>query len=385
MKKILILNYEYPPLGGGAGVVTRHHAEDLAQRGFHITVLTTWFEGEKEISEHANLTIVRLRSRRKYVYKSNPPEMLSWIYKAKKYLSHPAQNRFDLCMAHYAIPGGVVANFLKRKYGIPYIVISHGEDVPWVHKERMFKFHLLTYFWLKRIFKNSVQNVVLTSEMKTALDTFLGKNHKSKNRVIPNGCPAEQFHPDNGSKETRFTILFVGRFQAVKQPMILLKALKILKAGNIDFSVKMLGDGPLRPKLEAYAKKHHLNDHVNFGGWVSKEELAEMYQKSHVMVVCSRFEAFSVAMLEALFSGLYLISTPVSGTREIINEKINGSFYAFGNEKQLAESLSEFFHSKFLSHYQIPDDLIHKLRNRYSWAAITESYAVLCETLSKEK
>ncbi len=72
MKKILILNYEYPPLGGGAGVCTRFEAEGLATLGHQVTVLTTWFDGEEEIEKKGNLTIVRLKSKRKYEFKSNP-------------------------------------------------------------------------------------------------------------------------------------------------------------------------------------------------------------------------------------------------------------------------------------------------------------------------
>jgi glycosyltransferase involved in cell wall biosynthesis len=77
--KLLILNYEYPPLGGGAGVITQIIAEGFAARGHNITVLTTWFSGEEEDSTRGNLRIIRLKSKRKVVYKSNPIEMLSWM------------------------------------------------------------------------------------------------------------------------------------------------------------------------------------------------------------------------------------------------------------------------------------------------------------------
>ncbi|MBN1253177.1 MAG: glycogen/starch synthase, partial [Bacteroidales bacterium] len=58
--KILILNYEYPPLGGGAGVVSQYHAKGLAEKGHNVTVISTWYKGEAEIETKNNLKIVRL-------------------------------------------------------------------------------------------------------------------------------------------------------------------------------------------------------------------------------------------------------------------------------------------------------------------------------------
>jgi len=76
--RLLILNYEYPPLGGGAGVCAQYHALGLEGLGHMVTVITTWFTGEREQESHGNLTIIRLKSRRKKKYRSNPIEMLSW-------------------------------------------------------------------------------------------------------------------------------------------------------------------------------------------------------------------------------------------------------------------------------------------------------------------
>lgn len=62
--KLLILNYEYPPLGGGAGVITQNIAEGLSKLGHEISVVTTWFQGEKEVEiVNDNLKIIRLKSK----------------------------------------------------------------------------------------------------------------------------------------------------------------------------------------------------------------------------------------------------------------------------------------------------------------------------------
>jgi glycosyltransferase involved in cell wall biosynthesis len=185
---LLVLNYEYPPLGGGAGVITQNISERLASLGHKVTVVTAWYKIEKEIEEANNLKIIRLKSKRKHTYKSSISEMLSWIKESKKFLNNYCkEEKFDLCFANFTIPGGIVALFLKRKFGIKYTIISHGHDIPWRYPKQMFHFHLTTYSRIKKICLQSEINFVQTQEMKKNIDKFLGKKYATKNILIPNG------------------------------------------------------------------------------------------------------------------------------------------------------------------------------------------------------
>ena len=209
--KILILNYEYPPLGGGAGIVSQYHAEGLAKSGHSITVLTTWYKGEKEIEEKENIKIIKLKSKRRYDYKSTPDEWISWILKSKDFLKEYLKTYpQDYCFAHFALPGGEVAKYLKKNFNLPYAVISHGQDIPWFFPKQMFKYHILTYFWIKQICKKANKLILLTEAMKKNADRFMGK-YKSKNIIIPNGCETSNFYPDYKKRSEQFKIIFAGR------------------------------------------------------------------------------------------------------------------------------------------------------------------------------
>src|SRR5580700_7464924 len=106
---LLVLNYEYPPLGGGAGVITQNIAERLATAGHKVTVVTAWYKTEKETEEAGNLKSIRLKAKRKHTYKSNVTEMLSWINVSRKFLKDYCRTeKFDLCFANFTIPGGIV-------------------------------------------------------------------------------------------------------------------------------------------------------------------------------------------------------------------------------------------------------------------------------------
>jgi len=378
--RILILNYEYPPLGGGAGVVAKYHAEGLAKKGHEVTVLSTWFQGEKDIEKIGNLTIIKVKSKRKYTYKSNPLEMLSWAYKAFSLLKKE-EIQFDICFAHYAIPSGMVALWIKQKFKIPYIVISHGEDIPFVNKEVMLKYHILTYFLLKVLFKQSIKNVVLTKYLKTKLDIFTKSKQQNKNMVIPNGCNPELFNPNNNKRPEILKIIYVGRLADVKEPFVFLEAIKLLNTKSIDFIVHIMGDGPLKSKMESFVKKNNLSNKIIFKGWVSKKEMAEEYQSAHLQIISSRFEAFSISALESLFSGVYILSTPVSGNTDIIKAGINGDFYNYKDSVILAKKIESYYFEKFKQNFTLNQKELEYIKKEYSWEHILQQYEHLITSL----
>ena len=369
--RILILNYEYPPLGGGAGVVSQYHAIGLAKIGHDVTVLTTWFEGEKEIEEVNNLKIIRLKSKRRYDYKSTPDEWISWISKSKKILKdYLNSHKHDFCFAHFALPGGEVAKFLKKRFNMPYAIISHGQDIPWFFPKQMLKYHIITYFWIKQICKKADNLILLTDAMKQNADRFMGK-YNDKNIIIPNGCETSSFYPDYKKRSKKFKIIFAGRLVAQKSPFVFLKALKLLKdkIGN-KFVVNIMGDGDLKEQMQQFVQKNGLKNEINFKGWVNKDEMLEEYQSAQVQVMSSAAEAMSIAALESLSVGVYLISTPVSGNTDIIKEGINGELFPFENSKILAKKLEMYFNEKYTENYSVSDEFLNNFRVNYDWENI---------------
>ena len=371
--RILILNYEYPPIGGGAGVVSRYHAEGLAVGGHEITVLTAWYKGEKEIDSRKNLKIIRLKSKRRYDYKSTPDEWLSWIAYSKRFLkNYLSQNPQDYCMAHFALPGGEVARYIHKHLKLPYAVISHGQDIPWFFPKQMLKYHLVTYFWIKQICKRADKLILLTDAMKKNADRFMGKL-KHKNIIIPNGCETSQFYPNYENRSADFKILFAGRLVAQKSPLVFMEALLLLKTQiGSNYNAVILGDGDLRNRMQQFVRKNGLEKEVEFKGWVSKEEMLAQYQSAQVQVMSSAAEAMSIAALESLSAGLYLISTPVSGNTDIIETGINGELFDFADSGALADKLGNYYKTKFRKDYRVPADFLEKFRQKYDWGNIVK-------------
>jgi glycosyltransferase involved in cell wall biosynthesis len=371
---ILILNYEYPPLGGGAGIITRHLANEFAVEGHKVTVLTTFFEGLKECETEGNLTIIRLPSRRKRLDHSNIREMYSYMNLADQYAkSHFIKGQFDVCIANFTLPGGYVAMNLKRNIDLPFVIISHGHDIPWFYPKQMFFLHVAFYAFIRKICRASDRLVLLTDEMKDIADSFMGSVHCDKNVIIPNGIHEKTF--DYGEKpHDRMKILFVGRMVEQKDPLLFLDAMKQLKESGVDFEARMLGGGPLMKKVRRYKDEHNL-DMVQIDGKVAHNIVIDRMMESHVLLAPSTHEAMSVTILEALSCGLYIITTPISGNKEIV--KYNGALVDSRVAEDYLKELLFFYHTVYdkneFERKPVPEALLQE----FNWKVVAEKYLSL--------
>ena len=189
--KLLVLNYEYPPIGGQAGAISKNIADGLAVRGHDITMLTTYYDGTEATSVENGVRVIRLKSKRKDASHSNVREMISWMIMARKFLKkHLQTEKYDLCVANFALPCGEIAYSMKEMYHLPYTIISHGPDIPWNNPKQMMWYHAACYHWIRKICMQAERNYVRSDEMLANINAFLGGS-KNKNKLIRNGSDSE--------------------------------------------------------------------------------------------------------------------------------------------------------------------------------------------------
>lgn len=370
---ILILNYEYPPLGGGAGIVTKHLAEEFVKMNHSVVVVTTWFPGEPEFYTDDRFTIIRLKSRREKTYQSNPYEMLSWWRHAVRYFNQQshAMITFDICLANFTMPGGAVAKYLKRKYNIPYVILSHGHDIPWAYPRIMFFWHLIFYRTIKSICKASAANVLLSKEIKISADQFLGERYASKNKVFFNGLYIDRFNKSIQGEKLK--IIFIGRLVPQKSPLLFLEVIKRLQNEAIPFEVVILGDGELKNKMEEFVEKNQLFP-IAFKGKVSHAEVLKELSRSNLLISTSESEGMSLAILEAISTGVYVVATDVSGNDNMIMEGINGNLVPKQDPLEIGNKVKAFYYEKLLKNYTYPDNYLELMDNLFSWDKIAKQY-----------
>ncbi|MBR5983792.1 MAG: glycosyltransferase family 4 protein [Bacteroidales bacterium] len=372
--KLLVLNYEYPPLGGGAGIISKNIAEGLAALGNEVTVLTTYYEGTEEDSIENGVRVLRLKSKRKDVFQSNIREMLSWMICAKRFLKkHLQVGKYDLCFANFALPCGEVAYSMKDMFHLPYVIISHGHDIPWFFPEQMMWYHAACYHWIRKICMQSKRNYVQSDEMLSNINAFLGGT-TAKNKLIFNGWDRNKFFPDESKRAKKFTILFTGRLVLQKDPMTFLKAIKIAKEKISDLEVHIVGDGAMRKKMEDFVRQNGLENNVIFKNWLTTPEIIAEYQSASLTVMPSLAEGMSMALLEALACGQYVIATKVSNNEKLIRAGINGDFIEKKDYKSLANKIIDFHDNKFLHNYIVPREHFDTIAEQFDWKNIVKQY-----------
>ncbi|MEH1970545.1 glycosyltransferase family 4 protein [Nostoc sp.] len=160
-------------------------------------------------------------------------------------------------------------------------------------------------------------------QTKRARDYFPSKLH-TNSCIIPNMVvlpPIEKQLSDKVLRER--SLIAMGRFVPEKGFDLLLQAFAQLKDRYPEWTLTILGDGTLRPELEALGNQLGLSDRVHFPGMVKNNY--DFLQQAEIFIMSSRFEGFPNALCEAMACGLPVISTDCpSGPREIIRDGIDG-------------------------------------------------------------
>jgi glycosyltransferase involved in cell wall biosynthesis len=309
--RILMLNYEYPPLGGGASPVTKSLSEELVKLGHSVDVVTMGFKGLKDKEEINGVTVYRVPGIRQEQSVCQTHEMLSYCYSAYRFLPKLLkENKYDINHTHFIIPTGIVSYLNKSK--IPYIITSHGSDVPGHNPNRFSIQHDL----LKPIWRKIVQNANRVITPSHYLKDMILKNVDTDNvTVIPNGFDIKSFNFDPKKKEKK--ILLVSRLFEFKGFQYFLDAIKDM---DIDYEINIVGVGPYKEILVQKATDIRIK--VNFMGWLDNKstELKNLYETSSIFVFPSTAENFPTVLLEAMASGCAIITTKFTGCSEVVGD-----------------------------------------------------------------
>ena len=129
--RILVLNYEFPPLGGGAGDVTRALSHEYAKKGHSVNVITSYYKTLPRYELKGEYEVYRVRAFRKYAEKSNIFQMFCFLIGAfALFIKICREWRPDIIHSHFLVPTSFLAYVGWKRYKIPYIVSLHGGDIP---------------------------------------------------------------------------------------------------------------------------------------------------------------------------------------------------------------------------------------------------------------
>lgn len=361
MKRLLVLNYEFPPLGGGASPVSYKIAEELSKNGeWDIDVVTMGYKDLPKYEEiNKNFRIHRVKGLRSKKEICHPYEQFTYLifayFECKELIK---KNKYNICHTHFALPTGILALKLKKRFNLNYIISSHGSDLPGYNQDRFRFLHKFTKSVIRAILNNS-EACVSGSEFLAELGNQIKPNKKYI--VIREGFDREKFIP-----QEKYNWIFTsGRLLHRKGFQYLIEA---VRDQDIGYEVHIAGDGPMREELERLAKDSKTK--IIFHGWLDNQSLEykHLLQKSAIYVLASEKENASVALLEAMSAGCAIISTNSSGCRETVGEAgilinpkdVNGLQKALDNliyDKVYQDRLGRLARERILQVYNIDDTI----------------------------
>lgn len=157
--------------------------------------------------------------------------------------------------------------------------------------------------------------------------------------VIYNACEGAEALPYS---EHNKTILFAGIFNDNKSADVLIRAAKNLKANNKlnGWKLVLLGSGPNEDKLKGLIREYGLENIVEMPGYVYGEKKKDYFQKAGIYTMCSRYEGMPMVVMESWSYGVPVVTTPVGGMPDVIEEGKNCLSFDFNDVNGLAEQLS---------------------------------------------
>ncbi|MFA5075831.1 MAG: glycosyltransferase family 4 protein [Patescibacteria group bacterium] len=366
--RVLILNYEFPPLGGGAANATYFLLKEFTRKNdLQIDLVTSSIAEYREEKPSDNITVYYLDINKQgdRHYQSNA-NLLSYSWQAywfsKKLIE---ENKYDLVHAFFGIPSG----YLAMKLGLPYIVSLRGSDVPF-YNSRFYWLDKLFFRWLSRRIWQRAKAVVANSQGLKEL--ALRTAPKQKMEVVYNGVEVGLFQSVPKTKNSKFTILYVGRLIARKGVNYLIEAFAKLNQQN-DCQLLIVGGGNLEATLRKQVVDLDQDQSVKFFGAVSHDQLPEIYRQSDVYVLPSVNEGMSNTLLEAMASGLPVVVTNTGGTDELVRD--NGIIVKQGDTKAIFEALQSLKNSEV----ERSDMSIKSLAivNKFGWPEVAKRYLEL--------
>jgi glycosyltransferase involved in cell wall biosynthesis len=317
--RVLVLIHEFPPVGGGGGKVAEDLCEGLAKYGYQIRVLSAHFKGLPFKEEHKGFEVIRVRSGRRYSYRADLLAMFGYLLSGFwKGMQIIRQWKPELIHVHFAVPAGVLAFVLSRLTGVPYVLTAHMGDIPGGVPSK-------TAGWFRWI-QPFTPPIWRSASRVIAVSSF-GRNlalqhYPVKIEVIPNGVDISQLSQGEIRPGKPPQVVFVGRFMLEKNPVQVVRIMAGLK--DLSWRCVMVGDGPLRPDVEAEIDRYHLGDRITLTDWVSPEEAVAIMAKSDLLLMPSLSEGLPVVGVQALALGLAVVASQVGGCIDLVQPNENG-------------------------------------------------------------
>jgi glycosyltransferase involved in cell wall biosynthesis len=339
MTRVCFVSPEYVPLSGGTGAYVYYLSNELMKNGYSINVVTGAQEAKDiKVSEKLSINFLKI---------PRTPIVKSFLFAGSSFRKlRSLRDSINVDITHANLP--LVPNFaVPADFGKALISTVHstwkgeaeairGEPYSRLNSNEKF---LVSFNWFLRIFEKKMiersQKLIAVSDFTRKELVKYYKVREDKIRVIHNGVDTSKFYPaadkhkikaELGFNPDDICVVSVGRLYARKGLFTLIESMPnvIRRFRNAKFIVSGKGQSDEMKKLIAYAKELGVRDNLVFTGYFPDSKLPKLYRAADVFAFSTFYEHHPFAVLEALSSGLPVVTTNVGGIPETIDNGRNG-------------------------------------------------------------
>lgn len=347
--RIAVFTDSYPPYISGVSSAVDNQTIALADQGYQVMIFCPRYKkGKKSVSPHKNIEVNNLPFSLSFPgykdFKIAIPSGLKSIKSVKK---------FDPEVIHIHTEGGAGWEGLLcgRSLDIPVISTSHTflAHPKYLKHIRMANLKMAEKFTWNYclLFHNRAEIVICPS--KAMAKELKDHGLETKTKVISNGIGLEKFMHQPNKKivdkynldNNKVNLIYVGRVSVEKSLDVVIKAISKINSNNFKFTI--IGSGPDTKKLKRLAKELGIKNKIHFTGQISHEILinSNLLKAADIFVTASKTENQPVSIMEAMASGLPVISVKALGIPELVKHKQNGFLAEPDNKQEIGKYLEK--------------------------------------------
>ena len=320
------------PTYGGSGAVATALGIQLAERG-HEVHFVSYDQPFRLQHLHKGVFFHEVEMKH-YPLFEHPPYTLALavaLYETSR------TNDLDLIHVHYAIPHATsawIAQEMLGEEGPPVVTTLHGTDI--------------TLVGLHASFQPIIRFSILRSNGVTAVSNFLREETVQKFdvpreliKVIPNFIDTDLYRPGRDpsrraslAEEGEKILMHVSNFRPVKRVQDVIKVFSLVSK-HVSSRLLMIGDGPERLRAMETARELGVENHVVFLG--RRASVEELLPYADLFLLTSESESFGLATLEAMASGVPVVTSSGGGVAEVVPHGEAGYLFDVGAVEEMSE------------------------------------------------
>lgn len=378
------------------GNFVQKHAEAVAVYSNVVALFVCSDVNNKEKYEVVESTLNNVFTINVYYKKvTHSIPLISFLQKANRYLKaysiglkiankkfeaiSPTKKNIDLVHHNILYPSGIIAWYLKKFKGIPYIITENWTGyLPSKSTPRG---------WLETMLSKKIacNANYITSVSKDLRDAMMSHGFDTKYEIIYNVTDTKLFYPiTSPTTPSKIKIVHISTLDDPHKNISgMLRVVEKLSKTRNDFEVWFIGDGDTKPHIKTATDLSILNSFAFFDGTKTTSEVAEIMRDAHCFLLFSNYENLPCVMVEALASGIPIVSSTAGGIPEHITDSL-GILVKPLDEPALLDALNKVidnikagkYNSKELANYAI---------NNFSYEKVGEKFVALYDKILADK